>query len=90
MKKQTVFIKRYISSGERPEKSGIYMTDAGFNQYRNERFDLDPKWWLEEKELPSEGEIEQEEYNNFIQSERNYYFKYGFKTGANFILNKIK
>lgn len=46
--------------------------------------------WLEEVKLPSDEEIKQEEYNNFIQSDRNHYFKDGFKTGANFILNKLK
>lgn len=68
-----VFVKRYPSKKEFPKTAGYYDTNAGRVFYVNEKFDRPKKyypiWWLEEIELPSEEEVEQEEYYNFIQSD---------------------
>jgi len=99
MEKQTVFIKRYPSNGELPKfKDGVYQgyfhTEFGlvkYSKYDGWKLAREyPNYFLEEIELPSEEEIEMEEYHNFIQSDRNLYFRDGFKTGANFILNHLK
>ena len=101
MEKQTVFIKRYPSKGELPTVDDReYLTDKGLLKFEKGKWfswwqadqytSAYPNYFLEEIELPSEEEIEQEEYHNFIQSDRNHYFKDGFRTGANFILNHLK
>jgi len=106
MEKQTVFIKRYPSKGELPNAEHHVIvgwneeplstrianrSDNGYWFLSDDACDCDePDYWLKEIEIPSEEEIEHEEHQHFIQSDRNHYFKDGFKTGANFILNYLK
>lgn len=78
-----VFVKRYPEKGEFPEKNGWYLGSGAIHQYSvdNGFYDI-VKWWLEEIELPSEGEIE-----NMAEEMA---FPNSVKFGANYILNLLK
>lgn len=94
----TVFVKRYPSKGEFPEKSGWYLGSGAVHQYSVDNGFYDTvKWWLEEIELPSEEDVRREalgpfkekhldgQYGDFIQDDINTFTK-----GANYILNLLK
>lgn len=91
MEKQTVFIKRYPSKGEFPnkDKTWVIANGTGLNYYNGVfkcphtgEVQKDIHWWLEEIELPSEEEI--------IEVAPNVRCVNQFWDGVNFILNKIK
>lgn len=90
MEKKTVFIKRYPSKGELPKEYEDVNTDCGLGFYGDGEWHLaltetyKPDYWLEEIELPSEKEI-----NNELDAIP-WGFEEAFKEGANFILNKLK
>lgn len=78
-----VFVKRYPEKGEFPEKNGWYLGSGAIHQYSVDNGFYDTvKWWLEEIELPSEGEIE-----NMAEEMA---FPNSVKFGANFVLNLLK
>lgn len=96
MEKQTVFVKRYPSKGELPrEDDNGYCSNVGMVYFRKPKFYFRDEqlitftdkveWFLEEIELPSEEEItiEADKIDTWKES-------YGFESGANFILNKLK
>ena len=65
-----VFVKRYPEKGEFPEKSGWYLGSGAIHQYSVDNGFYDTvKWWLEEIELPSEEEIEQESNSYYFDLE---------------------
>lgn len=82
---------------ERLPKQGIgYFTDEGYLNYGyndterrmlwtcyNDGYEEHPTWWLEEIELPSDYDIDQ---NGFHDKHSNKLFT----EGANYILNKLK
>lgn len=86
MEKQTVFIKRFPGKGELPKGNGDVFSDMGVLEYSEVYgWDVDPEWWLEEIELPSDVEItiEADKIDNWKES-------YEFERGVNFILNHLK
>lgn len=94
MEKQTVFIKRYPSKGEFPNKDKTWVIANGADiNYFNGVFECprtvevqeNIQRWLEEVELPSEEEIYSES-----KSKGDWYDIENFIKGANFILNKLK
>lgn len=102
MEKKTVFVKRYPSKGELPSEEDYYFCLDEYNNLNSCYFDgkniindncviINPEYWLEEIELPSEKEIFLE-VDKIVDSQVAYgfYIAYGFYNGANFILNKLK
>lgn len=86
----TVFIKRYPSMGEFPKGNGDVFSDMGVLEYSEVYgWDVDPEWWLEEIELPSEDEVN---FKYPLNSEEPYKtsLHVGCRQGANFILNHLK
>lgn len=92
MKKQTVFIKRYIDKGQLP-KDGWVLTPSGAWMFHGGKFRCPHDGtiqqgineWLEEIELHSEEEIKNEGNRCWRSSEL-----FPFNQGAKFILNKLK
>lgn len=85
-----VFVKRYPEKGELPSVSKKYFTSHGYLDYsvkRNEWSDCDwldvnPDWWLEEIELPSDEDVfNKSTFYNDLES---------FEQGANYILDLLK
>lgn len=73
-----------------PKHGGHFLTDIGLVRFMindkewvyDKYITCNPNWFLEEIELPSEEDIENESYKGWVRS--------NFKAGANFILNHIK
>ena len=83
MERQTVFIKRYPSKGELPKGNGDVFSEMGVLEYSEVYgWDVDPEWWLEEIELPSEEEMQLVAPKTRCVNQ--------FWNGANFILNHLK
>ncbi|MGJ1360398.1 hypothetical protein ACR79K_27200 [Sphingobacterium siyangense] len=87
----SVFIK--VSTKDRlPLESGLYLTNNGHVHFLSgcKRFmGCDPKWWLEEVELPTEDEIL--EYARDEEGLEDYDMEQDvFVDGANYILNTLK
>lgn len=87
----SVFIKVPVSE-RLPNESGLYITNNGVTHFISgcKRWaGVDPLWYLEEIELPTENQvsIESLKYYGNVPGERSINI---FKHGANFILNKLK
>lgn len=92
MKKQTVFVKRYLNKGEFPkEDNKDYCSNVGMVYFRKHKFYFRDEqlitftnkveWFLEEIELPSEEEIQSVAPKTRCVNQ--------FWNGVNFILNKL-
>lgn len=96
-----------IISERFPDKSGDYNTDKGINYFSHSRkqfteeltqdggitytMEVNPKWWLEEIEIPNEEAIQQ--FANELAQEGVYKWEQeieAYVDGASFILNHIK
>lgn len=91
MSKQIVF-KKVMVSDRLPKDGGHYYTninelyfDFGNWHDSNYRISTQPEWWIEEIEIPSEEEIDNESYPIDTTNEST-----AFIMGANYILNKLK
>lgn len=77
-----------------PNKSGIYITNRGVIQFTSAYdrwYGLEPQWWLEEIELPTEEEIKNEEKSVYeVNDDKALPYKSLWRKGANFILYKLK
>lgn len=84
----SVFIK--VPVIERlPNESGLYITNNGVTHFLSgcKRWGgVDPLWYLEEIELPTDGQIYEQAWHVDYSLER----QVDFKDGANFILDKLK
>ena len=99
MEKQTVFIKRYPSKGEFPnkDKTWVIANGTGLN-YFNGVFECphtgevqeNIQWWLEEVELPSGEGLSYDTETPTKKGSSLWWYAQGFKAGANYILNKLK
>ena len=82
----SVFIKMPVSE-RLPNESGLYITNNGVTHFISgcKRWaGVDPLWYLEEIELPTDEEIESQcEVRPSTRA-------IAFNNGANFILNKLK
>lgn len=82
----SVFIKVPVSE-RLPNESGLYITNNGVTHFISgcKRWaGVDPLWYLEEIELPTESDVEIEFIN------KDWISIQDAKDGANFILNKLK
>ena len=79
-----------------PTQNGKYHTDKGLLDFRPNRYHygftegigiVNPEFWYEEIELPTEEEINKPANDEYVDSLRGYS---AFKKGAEWVINKIK
>lgn len=87
---------RQVSTDERmPENDGWYFTDNAKVEFIKEKgyftyngIKSHAWWWLEEIEIPTPDEINDESENQGVEECSEWFV--GFYSGAEYILNKIK